>query len=82
MLRKLVDHHDVDPGFLEVPLGFFSRNTDEEQSFCVPWSIREVATSIRAFLMRIAQARRADMLQKSTTHFDMPSTRAIQMSHG
>jgi hypothetical protein len=38
MLRKLVDHHDIDPSFLEVPISFSERMTDEEQSFCVPWT--------------------------------------------
>lgn len=46
MLRKLVEHHDVDPSFLEVPLSFSERMTDEEQSFCVPWTIREDENSI------------------------------------
>jgi hypothetical protein len=36
MLRKLVKYHHVDPDFLEIPLSFFYRTTDEEQSFCVP----------------------------------------------
>lgn len=41
MLRKLVEHHKIDPAFLEVPLSFFERSTDEEQSICVPWTLRE-----------------------------------------
>jgi hypothetical protein len=48
MLRKLVEHHDVDPSFLEVPLSFSERMTDEEQSFCVPWTIKENESSIGA----------------------------------
>jgi hypothetical protein len=46
MLKTLVEHHIVDPSFLEVPLSFSERMTDEEQSFCVPWTIRENESSI------------------------------------
>jgi hypothetical protein len=48
MLSALVEHHGVDPGFLEIPLSFFFRDTDEEQSFCVPWTTVEDGSSIRA----------------------------------
>ncbi|KAF2473418.1 uncharacterized protein BDR25DRAFT_282954 [Lindgomyces ingoldianus] len=41
MLRRIVQHHEIAPDFLEVPLSFFDRSTDEEQSFCVPWTLRE-----------------------------------------
>ena len=41
ILRRIVQHHEIDPGFLEVPLSFFDRETDEEQSFCVPWTLKE-----------------------------------------
>jgi hypothetical protein len=47
MLRKVVEHHGVDPGFLEVPLSFSYRTTDEEQSFCVPWTVKENGSFIR-----------------------------------
>ena len=41
MLKRIVQHHEINPGFLEVPLSFFDRSTDEEQSFCVPWTLSE-----------------------------------------
>jgi hypothetical protein len=40
MLRKLVEFHEIDPEFLELPLSFLYRTTDEEQSFCVPWTVK------------------------------------------
>lgn len=49
MLRKLVEHHDVDASFLEVPLSFYYRKTDEEQSFCVPWTIKEDENALRSY---------------------------------
>jgi len=49
MLKKIVSHHDIEPEFLEVPLCFFERKTDEEQSFCVPWTVTESATSFRSY---------------------------------
>ena len=49
MLEKIVTHHDIEPGFMEVPLCFFETNTDEEQSFCVPWTLTESAASIRSY---------------------------------
>jgi hypothetical protein len=55
MLRKLVDHHDIDPSFLEVPISFSERMTDEEQSFCVPWTLRENGSSIGTFGGDLAQ---------------------------
>jgi hypothetical protein len=55
MLRKLVDHHDIDPSFLEVPISFSERMTDEEQSFCVPWTLRENESSIGTFGGDLAQ---------------------------
>lgn len=48
MLKKLVEHHEIDASFLEVPLSFFYRTTDEEQSFCVPWTVVEDDRSVRA----------------------------------
>lgn len=47
MLRRLFEHHNIETDFLEVPLSFFDRMTDEEQSLCVPWTMNEDATSIR-----------------------------------
>jgi hypothetical protein len=47
MMRRLVEHHDVDPSFLEVPFSFFHRTTDEEQSFCVPWTLKEDESCVR-----------------------------------
>lgn len=47
MLAKLVEHHDIDPAFLEIPLSFLYRTTDEEQSFCVPWTLKEDDVSMR-----------------------------------
>jgi hypothetical protein len=47
MMKRLVEHHDVDPSFLEVPFSFFHRTTDEEQSFCVPWTLKEDESSVR-----------------------------------
>jgi hypothetical protein len=47
MLRKVIKHHNVDPSFLEVPLSFSYRTTDEEQSFCVPWTVKEDENCIR-----------------------------------
>ncbi|KAH5305709.1 hypothetical protein HBI12_168140 [Parastagonospora nodorum] len=49
MLRELMEHHEVHPTFLEVPLSFSYRDTDEEQSFCVPWTVREDENSIQVF---------------------------------
>ncbi|KAJ4286536.1 hypothetical protein N0V90_013236 [Kalmusia sp. IMI 367209] len=49
MLRRIVQHHEIDPGFLEVPLSFFDRATDEEQSFCVPATLRESGDDLEMF---------------------------------
>ncbi|KAH7083884.1 hypothetical protein FB567DRAFT_561823 [Paraphoma chrysanthemicola] len=49
MLKKLVEHHEIDASFLEVPLSFFYRTTDEEQSFCVPWTVIEDERSVQSF---------------------------------
>ncbi|KAF2027484.1 hypothetical protein EK21DRAFT_102554 [Setomelanomma holmii] len=49
MLRKLVEHHGIDADFLEVPLSFFYRTTDEEQSFSVPWTVKDDGHSIQSF---------------------------------
>ncbi|PVH93815.1 hypothetical protein DM02DRAFT_732892 [Periconia macrospinosa] len=49
MLRHIVEHHAIDPGFLEVPLSFFSRSTDEELSYCLPWTLRESGDAVEIF---------------------------------
>jgi hypothetical protein len=49
MLRKVVEHHNVDSSFLEVPLSFSYRTTDEEQSFSVPWTVKEDENCIRVY---------------------------------
>ncbi|KAH8702725.1 hypothetical protein GQ44DRAFT_631370 [Phaeosphaeriaceae sp. PMI808] len=49
MLQKIIEHHDVDASFLEVPLSFYYRKTDEEQSFCVPWTIKEDENATQMF---------------------------------
>ncbi|PSN67176.1 hypothetical protein BS50DRAFT_494669 [Corynespora cassiicola Philippines] len=49
MLRRIIEFHSISPGFVEVPLGFFDRMTDEEQTFCVPWTIDEDENSCQFF---------------------------------
>ncbi|CAI6332911.1 unnamed protein product [Periconia digitata] len=49
MLRRVVEHHRVDPAFLEVPLSFFDRSTDEELSYTVPWTLQEDVDSFEVF---------------------------------
>ncbi|KAF3001348.1 hypothetical protein E8E13_006101 [Curvularia kusanoi] len=49
MLEKIIVHHDIEPEFLEVPLCFFERATDEDQSFCVPITVTDCATTHRLF---------------------------------
>jgi hypothetical protein len=39
MLRSIVEHHKIDSSFLEVPLSFFRRSNEQEQGYCVPWTI-------------------------------------------
>jgi hypothetical protein len=49
MFRKIMNHHDIDAEFLEVPLSFFDRMTDEEQAVCVPWTLKEAGSAFRTF---------------------------------
>jgi hypothetical protein len=44
MIRSLVQHHGIHPAFLEIPLSFSYRSTDEEQGFSVPWTLIEDET--------------------------------------
>jgi hypothetical protein len=44
MLSKLVKHHKIDPSFLEVPLSFYRRKTEQEHGFCVPWTLIQTDT--------------------------------------
>ena len=44
MIQKIVEFHNIDSGFLELPLSFGYRNTDEEEGFCVPWSMIETGS--------------------------------------
>jgi len=73
MLRKIIAHHDVDARFLEVPLSFYARMNNEEQSFCVPWTLKEDTTSIREY-QDSQRAYRIDAFQNCFTPFDTLST--------
>jgi hypothetical protein len=46
IVRNIVTHHGVHSGFLELPLSFRYRNTDEEQAFSVPWTLIEDGTKL------------------------------------
>lgn len=81
MLRELVEHHEVHPSFLEVPLSFSYRDTDEEQSFCVPWTVREDENSIRTYTNAVAQKfsliSRRGVLHFPVCRIQRPSKRAV-----
>lgn len=81
MLRELMEHHEVHPSFLEVPLSFSYRDTDEEQSFCVPWTVREDESSIRMYANEVAQEfsliSRRGVLHFPVRRTQRPSKRAV-----
>jgi hypothetical protein len=49
MLKKLVEFHDIEAEFLDVPLCFFERMVDIDQGFCVPWMMSEESQVYSAF---------------------------------
>jgi hypothetical protein len=70
MLKKLIEHHEIDASFLEVPLSFSYRTTDEEQSFCVPWTVNETEQSLgwfRLYMRFLASL----MLCRNVLHFSL-----------
>jgi len=49
MIRSLVQHYGIYPTFLEIPLSFSYRSTDEEQGFSVPWTLVEDESKFEIF---------------------------------
>jgi hypothetical protein len=39
MMERIIQHHDIDASFLEVPQSFYSRRTEQEQAYCVPFTM-------------------------------------------
>jgi hypothetical protein len=81
MLRKIIAHHNVDASFLEVPLSFYARMNNEEQSFCVPWTVKEDASSTRKYPASPGSYR-IDAFQKCSTLSDTQSTWADARARG
>jgi hypothetical protein len=82
MIRSLVQHHGIHPGFLEIPLSFSYRSTDEEQGFSVPWTLIEDESKF-GMLCHIVSVPRADKVgQKYSILSDIPSSKETRMSHG
>jgi hypothetical protein len=45
MMERIIQHHNIDASFLEVPQSFYSRRTEQEQAHCVPFTMFQVADS-------------------------------------